>query len=117
MSLKDQLPGDASVFLNTDDFAESITMYDTSIGADEGTPFDGVLDIESSPLFRTSEDEAIHEQATLDMPAGITVNQNCWFKVNDERWNFVEGIERDAVTQTIRVQSDKPIAKRTARRR
>ena len=115
MGLRDLF--DANAGWVNDCFGESITMYDTSSGADTGTPFNGIVEIGSGPLQVTSEEAAVYEQATIDMPANIAVNPHCWFLARGERWNYVGLGGRDLSLQTINVQSAKPISTRTAKRR
>lgn len=118
MSLRDAFDAMADLLRDPDfGFGESVTMYDTSIASDDGIPFDGVVEIGSGPLQMTSEEDAVYEQGTIEVPVSIVVNSHCWFLARGERWNFVGVGGRDVNLQTINVQSAKPRGTRTAKRK
>lgn len=118
MGLRDLFTLNAELIRDPTRFGEEIMLFDPVTDPATQTAFNGILEVlGNDPLLRTSEEEAIYEQATIEVPISIAINPKGWFIARGTRWNITGFGGRDLDNQTINVQSVIPIAKKTASRR
>lgn len=118
MTLKELMAADVSgVFLNTDDFAESITHWPANVEDDAVSRT--VVFIEDSPVtVKKDGGKAFYRNATIRIESDVTITKkDAWFR-NGERWETevegrdVGGMKQVQVVRVERVKSrnkkDKP---------
>lgn len=121
-TLAQQIVSDATtVFLNTDDFAQTVTHYTYNGSSFTSTSRTANFDEFGGAVEDTQIGRRFVRRAIIDLPATVTVVCNddqakCdYFTVSGERWDVESVPERDAGMVSVQVVRYEKVATRKGR--